>query len=127
MTTRRYESKKKKQDRLLEALEKSLGVVTTACKACGLSRAMYYKYLKEEEFSQKVDEIQNVAIDFVESKLFQQIRDNTVASTIFYLKTKAKNRGYSERIEYDGNLKISGVNIVPYKEEKKDDEAGDKE
>ena len=41
--------------RMLKALESSLGVVTTALKACDLSRTNYYKWLKEdEEFAQNV-------------------------------------------------------------------------
>ena len=34
---------------MLKALEKSLGVVTTALKATDLSRTNYYKWLKEDE------------------------------------------------------------------------------
>jgi transcriptional regulator of acetoin/glycerol metabolism len=34
---------------LLEALEKSLGVVTTACSKVGCSRETFYKYCKEDE------------------------------------------------------------------------------
>ena len=43
---------------MLKALEKSLGVVTTALKATDLSRTNYYKWLKEdEEFKANVEEI----------------------------------------------------------------------
>lgn len=84
---------------LLEALEKSLGVVTTACKIVGISRVTYYEYLKDPEFKAQVDDIENIALDFAESQLHKQIRDGNVSSTIFYLKTKGKNRGYVERTE----------------------------
>ena len=87
---------------LLKSLEKSLGVVTTACKQVGIDRTTFYRYYKEdEEFKKQVDDLSNVAKDFVESQLFKQIQDGVPTSTIFYLKTKAKDRGYIERREYD--------------------------
>ena len=91
-----------KKDALLKALEKSLGVVTTACKQLDIGRATYYRWLKEdEEFAKAAKDIQDVALDFVESKLFEQIQDSSTAATIFYLKTKGKKRGYVERSELD--------------------------
>jgi len=84
---------------LLEALEKTLGVVTSACKMVGISRRAYYDYLKDPEFKEQVDDISEVAIDFAESQLHKQIKEGNVSSTIFYLKTKGKNRGYIERTE----------------------------
>ena len=39
---------------ILTALEKSLGVVTTACRQVGINRTTYYKYLKEDkEFAKR--------------------------------------------------------------------------
>jgi len=87
---------------MLEALEKSLGVVTTACETVGISRSSYYNWYKEDqEFAKQVDELQLVALDFVESQLFKQIREGSTAATIFYLKTKGRSRGYIERTEAD--------------------------
>jgi hypothetical protein len=86
---------KKKQ--IVEALEKSLGVVTTACKNVGIARKTYYEwYNKDDDFKNQEDSIGEIALDFVESKLYEQIRDNNIAAIIFYLKTKGKSRGYTE-------------------------------
>ena len=83
---------------LISALRSNLGVVSSACEALGISRTTYYKYYKEEEqFRMKVDSIGDEAIDFVESQLFELIRTGNVAATIFFLKTKGKKRGYTER------------------------------
>ena len=42
---------------LIEAMEKSLGVVTTACKTVGCSRETFYRYCKEDsKFNQKIRE-----------------------------------------------------------------------
>lgn len=85
---------------LVEAMEKSLGVVTTACRIVGISRWTYYDYYKNDvEFKKQIDDIQNIAIDYAESKLHEAIKDGNVTSIIFYLKTKGKDRGYIERVE----------------------------
>ena len=56
-----------KKETLLKALEKSLGVVTIACKKADIPRSTYYKWLKDDdEFRQQVQEIENVALDFAE-------------------------------------------------------------
>tara|TARA_R110001632_G_scaffold115698_1_gene227194 strand:- start:1120 stop:1479 length:360 start_codon:yes stop_codon:yes gene_type:complete len=94
--------------KLLLALEKSLGVVTTACKNVGIHRSTYYDYYKNDmKFKEEVDDIINVAIDFAESHLHEQIQDGNTSATIFYLKTKGKGRGYVERQE------ITGVEGMP--------------
>ena len=87
-----------KKDTLLQALENSLGIVSTACNRTGISRSSFYKWYKEdEEFRQKVDEIDNVKLDFVESKLFKNIENEKEKSIIFYLQHKGHKRGYIQR------------------------------
>ena len=104
-----------KKETLLKALEKSLGVVTIACKKADIPRSTYYKWLKDDdEFRQQVQEIENVALDFAESQLHQQIQDNSTAATIFFLKTKGKTRGYTEKSELDvtsGGKSITDIKI----------------
>lgn len=85
---------------MVEALEKSLGIVTSACKAVGISRETHYRWLREDEaYKMAVDSIEDIALDFAESQLHKQIKEGEVSSTIFYLKTKGKKRGYIERQE----------------------------
>ena len=88
---------------IIEALEKSLGVVTTACRTVGVGRTTFYEWLKDdEEFAKQVDDIQNIALDYAESQLHKQIGEGSTVATIFYLKTKGKKRGYVERQEITG-------------------------
>ena len=88
---------------LLDALEKSLGVVTTACKQVGIGRTTFYNYYNEDiDFAKKVDDIENVALDFAESQLHKQIQEGSTAATIFLLKTRGKKRAYVERQEITG-------------------------
>jgi len=85
---------------MIEALEKSLGIVTQACKVVGISRDTHYRWMKDdEEYKQAVQELGDVALDFAESKLHKLIDQGNPAATIFYLKTKGKERGYVERQE----------------------------
>jgi hypothetical protein len=95
---------------LLEALEKSLGVVTSACKIAGCSRETFYKYCKED----KEDDISNITLDFAESQLHRQIKKGNTTATIFYLKTKGKNRGYVERqeVHQETTYKSLDINII---------------
>lgn len=100
---------------LLQAMEKHLGVVTTACKSAGCSRETFYKYCKEdEEFKTKVEDISNITLDFAESQLHKQIMDGNTTATIFYLKTKGKKRGYVERteVQQETTLKSLDINII---------------
>jgi hypothetical protein len=93
--------------RFLEALEKSMGIVTPACKAAGIGRTTYYLWRNSDEaFKEAADDVKNVQIDFVESKLLKRIQADSDTAIIFYLKTQAKDRGYNERIE--GNIRIEG-------------------
>ena len=57
---------------------------------------------EDEDFANQVKDIENIALDFAESQLHQQIGNNNTTATIFYLKTKGKKRGYIERQEITG-------------------------
>jgi len=91
-----------KKEQLLEALVKSLGIVSTACLSVDVSRTTYYKYYNDDEqFKSQVDDISDIAIDFAESQLFELIKGGNITAVIFYLKTKGKKRGYVEKQELD--------------------------
>ena len=104
------------KNNLINALEKHLGIVTSACKEVGCNRSTFYKYYNNDsKFKEKVDELQNVALDFVESKLFDQISNDNPTSTIFYLKTKGKKRGYIEQqiLEHKGGIESKLIEWKP--------------
>ena len=101
-----------KKQQFLEALEKSMGIMSQAAKKIGVDRTTPYKWMREdEEYSNKVKELLNVSLDFVEGKLFEAIDSGNITAIIFYLKTKGKIRGYVERHELAGiddkDLKVS--------------------
>ena len=99
---------------LVEALTKTLGIVTPACEMVGICRATFYKYINTDpEFKNAVKDIDEITLDFVESKLFKLIKDGNPAGIFFYLKTKGKSRGYIETTNYDhsGTLEIKRSKI----------------
>jgi hypothetical protein len=91
-----------KKTAMLEALERSLGIVSTAAKAANIDRQTHYNWLKDDpEYKAAVEAIQESVIDFAESHLYKLIKEGNPAANIFYLKTKGKNRGYIERQEIE--------------------------
>jgi len=87
----------KKKIAMLEALEKSLGVVTTACKKVGIDRTTHYRWMREDDqYKADVEATKDITLDFAESQLHKQIQDGNTTATIFYLKTQGKKRGYVE-------------------------------
>ena len=99
---------------MLEALEQTLGVVTTAAKLVGIDRNSHYRWLEEDvDYKAAVKAIEDVAIDFAESQLHKQIKKGSTQATVFYLKTKGKKRGYVEKqeIEHSGEMKPININL----------------
>lgn len=98
---------------MIEALEKSLGIVTTACKQVGISRQTHYEWLREDEnYKAAVEGIADIALDFAESKLHKSIDGGSDTAIIFYLKTKGKRRGYVERQEVEHSGSGVALNII---------------
>ena len=96
---------------LIEALESSLGVVTQACKKVKIARSTFYDwYNGDEAFKKEVDSIGDIALDFAETQLHKQIKEGVPSSTMFYLKTKGKKRGYIEKTEHDHTTKGDKIN-----------------
>ena len=98
---------------MIEALEKSLGIVTTACLSVGINRKTHYDWLKnDEEYKSQVLAIEDMTIDFAESHLHKKIKGGDTTATIFYLKTKGKKRGYIERTEVQQETTIKNLDIT---------------
>ena len=98
---------------MIEALTKSLGVVTTACNTVSIARQTHYRWMEEDpEYKADVEDISDVALDFAESMLHKQIQDRDTTATIFYLKTKGKRRGYIESQIFDHTINLPTLPIV---------------
>jgi transposase-like protein len=98
-------NREENKERFLQMLKKTGGIIVKACESADVSRSQYYRWMEQDEsFKERVDEINEGMIDFVESKLMQQINAGDTTATIFFLKTKGKHRGYHEKIQLDGNM-----------------------
>jgi hypothetical protein len=127
----------KEKENLLVALRNSLGVVKDACAVVGIARRTFYYWLEtDQDFKSQVDTIKEESVDFVESKMFERIKgyeheavkifppkksgekpievkyiEHYPPSEVliqFYLKTKAKDRGYVEKQQVEHSGKIVG-------------------
>jgi len=109
--------------KLLEALERSLGIVTPACKEVGISRNTFYTYYREDEvFKAAVDDINDITLDFAENQLLKKIKEGSERSILFYMKYKARKRGYSDSIDITSGGKSMIVLNIPGLEALEDDE-----
>lgn len=105
---------------MLKALDKSLGIVSTACKNVGINRSTHYEWLKiDPKYKQSVDDINEAAIEFVESELFENIKEGNVIAQIFYLKTKGKSKGYVEKTETEISTKSEGIKLIIHEKNEK--------
>ena len=97
---------------MLEALTKSLGIVTSACKSVGINRDTHYEWLKnDEQYKAEVESLKDVALDFAESQLHKKMQSGSDTAIIFFLKTQGKKRGYIEKqeIEHSGGLEAKRI------------------
>ncbi|MBE6337667.1 MAG: hypothetical protein E7068_02550 [Lentimicrobiaceae bacterium] len=94
----------KDKEALLEALHNTSGIISSACRAAGVSRMTYYRYYNEDpEFRERADDIKELQKDFAESLILKKMKDGDTTMLIFYAKTQMKDRGYSERKEITGS------------------------
>ena len=93
---------KLKKENFLTALQRNLGHISRSCESSNISRATYYKWLKDdEEFKESVEASWEGLVDHVEHQLLTKINKGDTTAMIFFLKTKGKDRGYSERQEFE--------------------------
>lgn len=112
---KRYRTAKDREAAMADfliAYEKSLGVLKPACDMTGMCRKTIWEWRKKyPEFDAACHDCEETAVDFVETKLYKLINDGAEASTIFYLKTKGRKRGYVEKHEVDMSAEVKGVTV----------------
>ncbi len=112
-----------KKQMAVEAYIKSFGIVTKAAKVADIDRSTFYEWLKNDtEFKHAIETAQpeEYQLDFAENALMEMIKAKNTAATIFFLKTKGRNRGYIERLDVNNSFdKMPEVLILPPKSEVK--------
>lgn len=85
---------------MIEALKKSAGLISHAAAALGCERSTVHRRIKSSKaVADALTEIEDINLDRAEAKLAQAINNGNLTAVIFYLKTKGKARGYSERVD----------------------------
>ena len=88
---------------MIDAIQDAKGILTVAARKLQCSRMTVYRYInKYNTVKDAYEETNESNIDFVETKLMEQINKGNITAIIFFLKTKAKHRGYVERQELTG-------------------------
>lgn len=101
----------KDKENFFEAYRQSLGNISEACKNSNVKRATFYLWKKnDQDFLQKIEEIEEEQFDFVQSKLLEQIDYGNVQAIMFYLKTKGKSHGYTE----EQQINVTNANDQPF-------------
>lgn len=86
--------------RVLEALEKTMGISTPALKAAGIGKTQFNKWKKDDpEFMKKVSEVMNLRLDFLENEALSRIQNKEQGSNtliMYMLNNKGRERGYGD-------------------------------
>jgi hypothetical protein len=110
---------KKRKEIFLEVFRNNAVNISSACKKAGIYRNTFYLWCKKDsKFKEQVDDIKEELIDFAESQLMEKIKSGDTTSLIFFLKTKGKSRGYTEKqeITHSGDLDNQIHIYLPQKE-----------
>ena len=100
-----------KKAQAVKILAESPVTKSALAKAIGVNRCTIDRWLdSDKEFAKAFLENEEMIGDMVEGKLIKAINDGNLTATIFYCKTKLKNRGYAERQEIVGR---DGRDLVP--------------
>jgi hypothetical protein len=101
------------KEQFLESLKLKFGNATEAAKAIGISRQVAYNWRRDDlTFAEAWDEINEGLKDFAESKLLLNISRGKEASIFFFLKCRAKDRGYIERMDINHSGKLSLEDVL---------------
>ena len=122
--------KKPANDIIIELFRSKMGNKTKIAEALNVSRYSLYEWIKKDPaLKQEIEQQEESNIDYVESKLFEKINGIGLmkedkngepvlytlppsdTAIIFFLKTRAKSRGYIERTEsqIEGELLIKVI------------------
>ena len=92
------------EDQVAEALRSAGGIRSDAAALLKCSPSTIKRYIdRSEALATIAREVVEEVVDLAESKLVDAINDGNLTAIMFYLKTKGKDRGYSERHEVGGN------------------------
>ena len=85
---------------------------TEACQATGVNRTTVWRWMKEDKaFSETVWEIEESLLDVAEGKLVELVRGGNLQAIKFLLRSKARERGYGDRLEIAQTVKKETIDV----------------
>jgi hypothetical protein len=100
----------KKKMRFLKAYDSTLGNIKMSCQKANISRNTFYGWKEnDEDFEMALTEVDQGRVDFVETKMMQVINKGDSSMIRFFLRTKAKDRGYTEDVVQQSRDVLSGL------------------
>ena len=86
---------------MLKAIDNSYGNISFIADLLGVARSTVYSNIEKFELQELIESERERLIDFAENQLVTNIAAGKEVSIIFFLKTRAKSRGYVEKTEID--------------------------
>ena len=103
--------------KFLETLQKT-PVLTLAYERTGISKATFYRWREDKEFSRKVDEAmsegKNLISDIAISQLIKSIKENNLGAIKFWLEKNSPE--YSNTLEITARIEHEGLVLTPEQE-----------
>jgi len=88
---------------IADALEKSAGIMSVAAERLGVDRSTICRRVqKSQRLRDVIDAATERTMDVAEAALLRAVQKGEAWAVCFFLKCKAKQRGYSERTEITG-------------------------
>lgn len=98
---------------MIKALQECKGMVYVAAAKLGCAPKTIKKRMATVPgFKEEVEASEGMLLDFTEMKLFESIKAGDPWAIQFYLKTKGRNRGYSDRTDVTVNGAVDLV--IPF-------------
>lgn len=98
---------------MLNALIRSMGIVSYAAQETGIGRRTHYNWLETDaEYKAAVESINDVTLDYTEARLFKHIKENDIRAITFILRTRGRARGYSFYKEREAQRQAAVFNLI---------------
>ena len=109
-----------------EAIKDSGGLKLEIAKKLNCNRETLDAYLKKfPECQKSLEREKENVLDIAEAQVYKRIKEGNDTLLIFFLKTRGKHRGYTERQEIQHNL--DGISITVIEAKKRAGENGIKD
>jgi hypothetical protein len=96
-TDKKHKGMAPRKKKMIEALSKHLGIITSACQEVGLTRETHYQWLKnDKDYADAVSALETKKDDVIEKAFLSLVIDKNPQAVIHAVKTKLKHRGYGE-------------------------------